>query len=80
MTTEKNILYRLYAIAGATFLFAFVIAFKLVNIQVAEGEKYKELSEKSNVSFNAESRLAFEPLDSHSMISLAILRNESTYS
>ena len=46
MTTEKNILYRLYAIAGATFLFAFVIAFKLVNIQVAEGEKYKELSEK----------------------------------
>ena len=46
MATEKHILYRLYIIAGGILLFAFAIAFKLVNIQIAEGEKYKELSDK----------------------------------
>ncbi|SHJ12092.1 cell division protein FtsI (penicillin-binding protein 3) [Mesonia phycicola] len=46
MVAEKNILYRLYFIAGGVFLFAFAIAFKLINIQVSEGEKYKELSDK----------------------------------
>jgi len=46
LATEKHILYRLYIIAGGILLFAFAIAFKLVNIQIAEGEKYKELSDK----------------------------------
>ncbi|MBW2962639.1 penicillin-binding protein [Mesonia aestuariivivens] len=46
MGSEKNILYRLYLIAGGILLFAILIVFKLVNIQISEGEKYKELSDK----------------------------------
>ncbi|MEH6406290.1 MAG: penicillin-binding protein [Leeuwenhoekiella sp.] len=43
--SEKNILNRMYFVAGGMFIFAFFVAFKLVNIQVFEGEKYKELAE-----------------------------------
>lgn len=46
MASEKNILYRLYFIAGGIFLFALAIGFKLINIQVAEGKKYREISDK----------------------------------
>ncbi|MFI8378607.1 penicillin-binding protein [Leeuwenhoekiella sp. NPDC079379] len=44
-TSEKNILNRMYLVAGAMFLFAFFVAFKLINIQVSEGDKYKALAE-----------------------------------
>jgi len=46
LASEKNILYRLYFIAGGIFLFALAIGFKLINIQVAEGKKYREISDK----------------------------------
>ena len=46
-TEDKNILNRLYIIAGCMFVFAFAVAFKLVNIQFAEGEKYRELAQKN---------------------------------
>ncbi|PZD78011.1 penicillin-binding protein [Mesonia sp. K7] len=46
MTTEKKVLNRLYIIAAGIFLFAVAIAVKLVNIQVVEGDKYRELSEQ----------------------------------
>ncbi len=42
--TEKNILIRLYFIAGGLFLFACAVLFKLVGIQV-DGEKYRDLAE-----------------------------------
>lgn len=45
--SEKNILNRMYLVAGIMFLFAVAVGFKLVNIQVADGEKYRELAEKS---------------------------------
>jgi len=44
-TSEKNILNRMYLVAGGMFLFALFVAFKLCNIQLAEGDKYKALAE-----------------------------------
>lgn len=43
--SEKNILNRMYFVAGGMFIFAIFVAFKLLNIQFSEGEKYKELAE-----------------------------------
>lgn len=42
--TEKNILTRLYVVAGFLFLFAMAVLVKLVSIQVVEGEKYRKLA------------------------------------
>lgn len=42
--TPKNILVRLYFIAGGLFLFAGAVVFKLVNIQTVDGDKYRELA------------------------------------
>lgn len=44
---EKNILNRLYFIAGGMFIFAIAISVKLMNIQFVDGEKYRELAEKN---------------------------------
>ncbi|WP_281540953.1 penicillin-binding protein [Maribacter aestuarii] len=43
--TDKSILTRLYFVAGALVLFAAAVLFKLVSIQVVDGEKYMVLSE-----------------------------------
>lgn len=43
--TEKSILTRLYFVAGALVLFAGAVLFKLVSIQVVDGEKYMALAE-----------------------------------
>lgn len=48
-TTEKNILNRLYIIAGFMFLFAVAVAVQLLNIQFVEGEKYKQMAEESTI-------------------------------
>ena len=45
-TTTKNILTRLYLVAGCLFLFAGAVVVKLVTIQMVDGEKYKELAEE----------------------------------
>ncbi len=42
--TEKNILTRLYIVAGFLFLFAIAVLVKLVSIQMVEGEKYRKLA------------------------------------
>jgi cell division protein FtsI (penicillin-binding protein 3) len=44
--TDKSILKRLYIVAVLLVLFAGVILFKLVSIQIVDGEKYKALAEK----------------------------------
>ena len=44
--TDKNILNRLYFVAGCLFLFACAVLFKLVSIQVINGDKYRELAEE----------------------------------
>ena len=44
---EKNILNRLYFIAGGMFIFALLIVIKLVDIQFVDGEKYRELALKN---------------------------------
>ena len=44
---EKNILNRFYFIAGGIFIFAGLIAFKLISIQFVDGQKYRELAEKN---------------------------------
>ena len=44
---DKNILNRLYFIAGGMFLFAILIAIKLVDIQFVQGDKYRELAAKN---------------------------------
>ncbi|MCB0468569.1 MAG: penicillin-binding protein, partial [Aequorivita sp.] len=48
---EKNILNRLYVVAGCMFLFALAISVKLMNIQFVDGEKYRELA-KENTTKN----------------------------
>ncbi len=42
--TEKNILSRLYFVAGSLFLFAIVVVVKLVSLQMVHGDKYKQLA------------------------------------
>lgn len=44
--TDKNILTRLYIVAGFLFLFAGAVLFKLVSIQMVHGDKYRELAMK----------------------------------
>ncbi len=44
--TEKRILTRLYVVAVCLMLFAGVVLFKLVSIQMVDGEKYKKLAMK----------------------------------
>src|SRR5690554_1083211 len=46
---EKNIMNRLYIIAGGMFIFAIAISIKLMDIQFSDGEKYRELAEKNTV-------------------------------
>ncbi|WP_178990352.1 penicillin-binding protein [Winogradskyella schleiferi] len=45
--TEKNILKRLYFVAGSLFVFAIAVVFKLVDIQFVQGDAYRALAEKS---------------------------------
>lgn len=45
--TDKNILTRFYFIAGGMFIFAGLIAFKMVSIQLVEGDKYRDLAKKN---------------------------------
>lgn len=42
--TDKNILTRLYVVAGCLFIFAVAVIVKLVSIQIVHGDKYKELA------------------------------------
>ena len=44
---RKNILNRLYLVAGCMFLFALAISVKLINIQFVHGDKYRELAKES---------------------------------
>ncbi|WP_282056826.1 penicillin-binding protein [Maribacter luteus] len=44
--TEKRILNRLYVVAGFLFLFACAVLFKLVSIQMVDGNKYRDLAHK----------------------------------
>lgn len=44
--TDKSILTRLYVVAGFLFLFAGVVLFKLVSIQIVDGDKYRDLALK----------------------------------
>ena len=44
--SDKNILTRLYVVAGCLFLFACAVLFKLVSIQLVDGDKYRELAEE----------------------------------
>jgi len=44
--TDKSILTRLYVVAGFLFLFAGVVLFKLVSIQMVHGDKYRDLALK----------------------------------
>ena len=46
---EKNILNRLYFVAGCMFVFALLVAFKLVNIQFVQGDQYRDLAEKRTI-------------------------------
>lgn len=44
--SDKNILNRLYFVAGCLFLFSCAVLFKLVSIQVVNGDKYRELAQE----------------------------------
>ncbi len=46
---EKNILNRLYFVAGCMFIFAIAVVVKLLSIQFIQGDKYKALVEESNI-------------------------------
>lgn len=45
MFQEKHILYRFYIVAGSLFLLAIFIYIKLCDIQISDGEKYRQLAE-----------------------------------
>jgi len=45
--SEKNILNRLYFVAGGMFLFSLLVVYKLIDIQAFQGEKYRALAEES---------------------------------
>ncbi|MCH2196592.1 penicillin-binding protein [Kordia sp.] len=47
--TEKNILNRLYFVAGGMFLFAIAVVVQLINVQFVEGDKYKAMALESTV-------------------------------
>lgn len=47
--TEKSILNRLYFVAGCMFVFAFLVVYKLVDIQFVQGDKYRDLAEKRTI-------------------------------
>ncbi len=47
--TEKHILNRLYFVAGIMFVFALAVVFKLLTIQLVQGDKYRELAERRTV-------------------------------
>jgi len=46
---ENDILNRLYFIAGCMFIFALAVVFKLLSIQIVQGDKYRDLAEKRTV-------------------------------
>ncbi len=46
-TTEKNILNRMYFVAGCIFIFAVAVAIQLLNIQFVEGDKYKRMAQET---------------------------------
>jgi len=46
---EKNILNRLYFIAGCMFIFALAIVLKMLSIQFVNGDKYRSLAEKRTI-------------------------------
>lgn len=46
---EKNILNRLYFIAGCMFVFSMAIVFKLFTIQFVQGDEYRDLAEKRTI-------------------------------
>lgn len=46
---EKNILKRMYLVAGFMFLFALGISIKLMNIQFVEGEHYRALAKENTI-------------------------------
>ena len=47
--TEKSILNRLYFVAGCMFVFAFLVVYKLIDIQFVQGEKYRDLAEQRTI-------------------------------
>jgi cell division protein FtsI (penicillin-binding protein 3) len=46
---KKNILNRLYLLAGGVFLFAIAITYKIIDIQFVKGDYYKQKAEKLTV-------------------------------
>lgn len=49
MAFQGNIMNRLYLVAGFFLIFGGGIAFKLLNLQFKEGDKYRDLAEKNTV-------------------------------
>ncbi len=49
MNNEKNILNRLYFVTGCMFVFAILVIFKLVSIQIVDGDKYRHLAEDRTI-------------------------------
>lgn len=47
--SEKHILNRLYFVAGIMFVLALAVVFKLLTIQLVQGDKYRDLAEKRTV-------------------------------
>ena len=48
-TTEKNILNRLYFVAGCMFIFGIAVVVKLLTIQYVNGDKYRKLAEERTI-------------------------------
>ncbi len=46
---EKNILNRLYFVAGCMFIFSLLVVYKLVDIQFIHGNQYRDLAQKRTV-------------------------------
>lgn len=70
---DKNILQRLYIVAGVLFFFVLAILFKIVNIQFVEGDRYRELAKVSTTkNFNIPSNRGNIYADDGSLLATSV--------
>ena len=75
--SEKNIMNRLYLIAGGLFVFAVAIVAKLVDIQMVKGETYKELAmQKTERMFTIQPNRGNIYADDGSLLAASVARYE----
>lgn len=75
--SEKNIMNRLYLVAGGLFVFAIAVVVKLVNIQMVKGDEYKAKAlQKTEQMFTIEPNRGNIYADDGSLLAASVARYE----